>query len=350
MKKINEYLTAILETQINRLLLLVSVIFSLTLSSCNNNILDNSNSKIEKGDVAIEIFSHIQSANRTEFINKNKHSDFISDKVLSLVSSNKQAMMRLNKIGANEIDTIVSLEEIPIYKETITATKIYSSGIMESEIQDVTPDDMNPINSFTANPLPIESTIKKTIIEGGMIKSYSGIGELIHSESYVGQNMKQFLDTVKYYVALSEESQEKKQMNSESQLNKIKKQKMPAGAKIIELSNGNVVLEQFIETNKNTASFSIKGSSERLRTRTELNPEMTKTIKFEILQGEQLFERRTYFYSENKLLKNSKYAVNLPNENPEVVKSEVLVFNRQGVPMIKTTQERYLRNQMIFHF
>lgn len=312
--------------------------------------MDNLSSKIEKGEIAVEIFNHSQCVDKIEYLSTAKHPDFISPEIISMISSNKQAIMRMSKSRTNEIDTVFSLEEIPIYSERITSTRIYSSGIMESVSQDVTPEDKNPINTFTANPLPIEFTIKKTIVEDGTIKSFNGDGKLIQSKPYVQQDMKVFLDTLKHYVALSEKVKERQLVKSESQLSKIKRQTIPAGAKIIELSNGNIILEQPIDNGVPINGMRLKSNSEPLRARTELNPEMNKTIKFEVLQGKQLLERRTYFYSNKEALKNSKYTLNLPNENPEMIKSETLTFNAQGIPVIKRTQELYIRNQMIFHF
>lgn len=326
------------------------ILFVLIFSSCDKNIINNSNSNIEKGKVAVEIFSHSQSVSKIEFLNDTEYSDFISPEVISMISSNKQAIMRMRENRTTEIDTVFSLEEIPIYTERITSTHIYSSGIMESVTQDVTPDDKNPINTFTANPLPVEFKIKKTIVEDGMIKSFNGDGKLIQSKPYAQQDMKVFLDTLKYYIALSEKVGEPQRAKLETQLSKIKKQTIPSGAKIIELSNGNIVLEQPIDNRVSTNGLRLKSNSEPLRARTELNPEMNKTIKFEVLKGKQLLERRTYFYSNKETLKNSKYTLNLPNENPEIIKSEILTFNSQGIPMIKCIQELYIRNQMIFHF
>ncbi|MDD3079974.1 MAG: hypothetical protein PHH37_12860 [Paludibacter sp.] len=321
------------------------------LNSCNKDTTEISNSKVEKGELAVEIFTHSQCVDKIELLNETKHLDFISPEIILMVQSNKQAMMRISKSSTNEIDTLFSLEEIPIYKEKVSTTRIYSSGTMESESEDITPDNMNPINTFTANPLPAEATIRKTVQEDGLIKSYNGEGKLIQSVPYEEQNMKSFLDTLKYYVAITEDSIALQQVkSSQSQLRKIKQQSISNGLKIIELSNGNIVLEQLIESGSISNSIKIKSSQSPLRSRTELNAEMNKTIKFEILQGDQLLLRRSYFYSNKDALKNSKYTLNIPKENPELIKSEALFFNNKNIPMIKSTQEYYLRNQMVFHF
>ena len=325
------------------------IFFSLFFSSCNKNIAEISGSKVEKGELAVEIFNHSQCVDKIEFLSDAKYPDFISPEIISIVQTNKQAMKRMNS-NTSEIDTVFSLEEIPIYKEKITSTRIYSSGIMESESQDITPEDMNPINTFTANPLPLEATIKRTVQEDGQIKSYNGNGKLIQSVPYEEQNMRNFLDTLKHYVAIAEDSGAIQHSKYQTQFSKIKRQKIPFGAKVTELSNGNVVLEQLLESSSVSNSMRIKSNQEPLRARTELNSDMNKTIKFEVLQGNQLLLRRSYFYSNKEALRNSKYTLNLPNENPEVIKSEALIFNAKGIPMIKNTQELYLRNQMVFHF
>lgn len=326
--------------------------FSFMIASCNNNDIEKPNNESKKGELAIEIFSHVQTLNKTEYINEFEHEDFLSAELISMISSNKQAKRQLKRISDNEVDTVFSLEEIPIYSEQITKTRIYSSGVMESELSDITPEDKNPINSFMANPLPEESKIRKTIIVDGMINSYSSNGDLVYSVPYAEQNMKQFLDTLKYYVSLSVDTLKNSQISLKRRIKSIEDQKVAQGIAVRELSNGNIVLEQYMDGKERLSSqrVSIMGSSERLKSRTELNPDMTKTISFELLQGNQLLERRRYTYSSNKLLRNSKSVQNLHSENPENIKTEVLILSKDGFPMIKTIQEHYLQNQILFHF
>jgi len=334
----------------NHLKIFYISIIAIILSSCSNYILNDSIAKKVNGELAVEIFNHSQRVDKLEYLSIVKHPYFISPVLLSTVSTNKQAMLLMNKTQTSEYDTIYSLEEIPIYKESTSTTRIYSSGKMETEIQDITPDSLNPIITFTANPLPAEATIKKTLIEDGVIKAFNGDGKLINSLAYTEKNMKAFIDTLKYYVVLAEKVDTLESKSTEAQLNKSLRKNAPAGSKIIKLSNGNVVLEQMIDNSANTTVTRIRNNNEPLRSRTELNPEMNKTIKFEIFQGNQLLQQRSYIYSNNESLKNSKNALILSYENPEVIISESLIFDRKGIPMIKSTQEHYLRNQMVFHF
>jgi len=161
--------------------------------------------------------------------------------------------------------------------------------------------------------------------------------------------MKPFLDSLKYYVDLAEKESSKQSVKAQSTFAKIKSSTMPAGTNVWQMDNGNVVIEEIINSSSENG-MRVKGIVGQMRSRTITNPEMDRTLRFELFQGSQMVSRRTYQYNGNEKLKNSVKMKGSAIENPSGIISEVLFVNERGIPKIRKTQEEYKQNQIIVHF
>ena len=220
---------------------------------------------------------------------------------------------------------------------------------MVTETQDITLEEENILNTMTATPLLPEQTIKKTVSKDGMLTSYDADGNILSSEPYEEPNMKPFLDSLKYYVDLAEKELSKQEVKSQSAFAKIKSCAMPNRTNVWQMDDGNIVIEEII-SNHSENGMRVKGVDGQMRSRTITNPEMDKTLRFELYQGNQMVTRRTYQYNGSEKLKNLVKIKGSTIENPSGIISEVLFINERGIPRIRKTQEEYKQNQMIVHF
>lgn len=321
---------------------------AILLVSCNN---ENAGNLFETADeeVAVELFSHVKRVESIEFLNTSDYEEFLSPEMRSQISKDKQAMMKVSASNQDEIDTIYSLSEIPVIKEIVSKNIIYVSGKMTTITQDITPDEENIINTMTATPLLPEQTIKKTETKDGMLISYGADGNILSSEPYEEPNMKPFLDSLKYYIDLAELESSKQSVKAQSAFTKIRNSVMPAGMNVWQMDDGNIVIEEIINSQSEN-EMRVKGVSGQMRSRTITNPEMDKTLRFELYQGNQMVSRRTYQYNGSDKLKNSVRIKGSALENPSGIISEVLFINERGIPKIRKTQEEYKQNQLIVHF
>lgn len=321
---------------------------AILLASCNT---ENTGGLFQTADeeVAVELFSHVKRVESVEFINTSDYEEFLTPEIRSMISKDRQAMMRVGAASNTDVDTIYSLSEIPVVKEIVSKNIIYVSGKMVTETQDITPEEENILNTMTATPLLPEQTIKKTESKDGILISYGADGNVLSSEPYEEPNMKPFLDSLKYYVDLAEKESSKQTVKAQSPFAKIKSSAMPAGMNVWQMDDGNVVIEEIINSNAENG-MRVKGVAGQMRSRTITNPEMDKTLRFELYHGNQMVTRRTYQYNGNENLKNSVKIKGSAIENPSGVISEVLFVNERGIPKIRKTQEEYKQNQMIIHF
>jgi len=325
--------------------LLAVLIFTLT--SCNK---ENSGNIFNSADeVVVEMISQVKRVESVEFINSTDHAGFLTSELQTLISRDKNAMKRISKATKDDTDTIYSLSEIPVVKEIISTNTIFASGKMITITRDITPEEENILNTMNATPLLPEQTIKKTEAKDGKLISYGSDGNILSSQPYEESDMRPFLDSLKYYVDLAEQENSKQSVKAQSPFAKIKSSVMPAGMNVWQMENGNVVIEEIIN---NTAEngMRVKGINGQMRSRTITNPEMDKTLRFELYQGEQLISRRTYQYNGSEKLKNSAKIKGRAIENPSGIISEVLFVTDRGIPKIKKTQEEYKQNQIIVHF
>lgn len=337
-----------------KLMFVLAMYYSLLLISCEVQPESQVTApEIEKGEVALEIFSHSRRIEKITPLDESKHSGFITSELRSLLPALKNKRMRV-KSNTNEPDTVFLLSEIPIYKEETSYSCIYTTGLMESENEDITPPDMNPIYKFTSTPLQPEMVIKKTTIKDGKITAYNANRDVLVSEPYADTNMKEFLDTLIHYVNLAETQESKAGVAPQRALVKsqLLNMKPPKGSKVTELSNGNILLEQELD-DQTTATFTGKQmiplKEGKLRSRTEITAQMDRTVRFELLQGTQLLERKRFFYSEREGLKNSAKIRGQALYNPEMIVNEFLEQSDDGLPVIRTIQEYYVTNKMVFH-
>jgi len=321
---------------------------AILLASCNN---ENTGGLFQTDDeeVAIELLSHVKRVESVEFINDSEYEEFLTPKIRSMISKDRQAMKRVGSATNTDVDTIYSLSDIPVIKEIISKNIIYVSGEMLTETQDITLEEENILNTMTATPLLPEQTIKKTVSKDGMLTSYGADGNILSSEPYEEPNMKPFLDSLKYYVDLAEKELSKQEVKSQSAFAKIKSSAMPNGTNVWQMDDGNIVIEEII-SNHSENGMRVKGVDGQMRSRTITNPEMDKTLRFELYQGNQMVTRRTYQYNGSEKLKNSVKIKGSTIENPSGIISEVLFINERGIPRIRKTQEEYKQNQMIVHF
>lgn len=321
---------------------------AILLASCNK---ENTGGLFQTADeeVAVELFSHVKRVESVEFLNTSDYEEFLSPEVRSIISKDKQAMKRMNAATNDDIDTIFSLSEIPVIKEIVSKNIIYISGKMITETQDITLEEKNILNTMTATPLLPEQTIKKTVSKDGMLTSYGADNNILSKVPYEEQNMKPFLDSLKYYVDLAEQQESsKKSVKAQSSFEKIKNSTIPVGMHIWQMDNGNVVIEEIINSSS-VSSMRVKGVSGQMRSRTFTNPEMDKTLRYELYQGNQLVTRRYYQYNGSEKLINSVRIKGNNIENPSAIISESLFVNDRGIPKIRKTQEQYKQNQIIVH-
>lgn len=304
--------------------------------------------QLVKREVAMEIFSHSQTIVQLEYISKEKHSDFLTADVLSKINQNPIAQ-RMYKNSAEESDTVFHLEELPVFSEINTTTRIFDDGTSSTVVIDLTPEDANPVNSFRETPVSDELVIYKTVLENQQLVATNKSGEIIVHEDFPVDNLSDFLDTIKFYVAQLQSDESPQSVRSVNSLLLSRDQNnLPFETRI--LPNGNVVIEN-IESNQLLVSGETDITpSSSLKTISELDPHMSKILKFEVFNGNQLLSRKIFTYADNPLMRNSVYKKNTYGENPRQVDIQVLITGSQGQPMIKTSREVYLRNQTIFNF
>ncbi len=322
---------------------------AILLASCNN---ENTGGLFQTADeeVAVELLSHVKRVESVEFLNTSDYEEFLTPEMRSQISKDKQAMMRVSgAANDNVIDTVYSLSEIPSVKEIVSKNIIYASGKMFTEIKDITPEEENILNTMTATPLLPEQTIKRTESKDGMLISYGADGNILSSEPYEELDMKPFLDSLKYYVDLAEKESSRQSVKVQSSFAKIKSSAMPEGMNVWQMDNGNIVIEEIINSSSENG-MRVKSVAGQMRSRTITNPEMDKTLRFELYQGNQMITRRTYQYNGSEKLINSVKIKGGTLENPSGIISEVLFVNERGIPKIRKTQEEYKQNQIIVHF
>lgn len=301
-----------------------------------------------KREVAMEIFSHSQSIVQMEYITKEKHADFLTAQLLSKISQNSIAQ-RMYKNSIEESDTVFHLDELPVYSEINSTTQIFDDGSSSTVVIDLTPDDANPANTFKETPVSDELVIYKTVLENQQLVATNKSGEIIVNEDFPVANLSDFLDTIKYYVSQLKSDGLPQSVKSVNSILLAKFQNIhPHETKI--LSNGNVVIESVESGQLLISGETDIAPSSSIRTISELDPQMSKILKFEVFNGNQLLSRKKFTYADNPLLRNSVYKKNAYGENPRQVDFEILVSGSHGQPMIKTIREVYLRNQTIFNF
>lgn len=318
--------------------------FLLILTSCGNEQ-DVVKPDESHRDLAVEILNHMTIVEQTEDLNVAKHSDFISEELLQAYASSPGFVQKVRSAENQESDTLFTYEEIPLIRETETKTLIFSNGKSESYIEDLTPYDVNPANLLTETPVSDSARISKTIIKNGILSVFNKSGRLISSEEYPETDYTAFLDTIKIYLA-------KSLINAQQNVNRAAKvlalkRSLPDGSIFKELPNGNVIYEVLLNPGNNN-NQGLSRTSGNLRGRTELDPELNRTLSFELFQGDNLIQRKVFSYGSNQKL-NCFFNNQVITQNPELIESQTLIINSRGLPAIRHSREFYSQNQTSYY-
>ena len=319
-------------------------LISVFTNSCNQEIEDIA---ITNQGVAMEIFTHSTTINQIEYLQMDLHCAFLSPDLIVQLEKNPFLKQKLRKTSQEIEDTIFSYDEIPLIRETKTQTIIFNDGRSEYYSEHLTPFEQNPLYQLTVSPEPEGCRISKTVLKDGFLSMYNVKNELIVKESYPNDNLKEFLDTMRVFVEMTIEKCKMKFAHKAFKIRSIQ-QYLDVGGKVSELPNGNTLIEFPMQStsSSNEDGYKISGL---LKSRLELNPGMTKTLRFEIFKGDYLIHRKLYTYRDTEMLKNF-YDKEIIIENPESIESEILFTNAQGIPVIRHSKEFFYRNQSLYYF
>lgn len=326
---------------------LIIVVSCGVMLSCKSNEPDISPEKTEEQHIAIEMYTHSTTINQIEYLQVGLHDEYLHPEVIARLNSDAFLRQRLSAPFLEKSDTIFSYDEIPLVKESKSYTCISRDGAWQSSTEHLTPFETNAAYQLNANAPPEESRIFKTVVKDGHIKIYNHLDELIVEDLFPVVNMKTFLDTMKVYVQLNIKKVLNRAVDNTQIISKLKRQ-LPQSSKISQLANGHVMLESTLEElpGKTNGSPRMSGI---IRSRTELSEDMTKTMKFELFQGEYLIQRKIYSYNGKTTLCNFCYD-DIVSENPATIESESLMLNSKGYPVLHHTKEYFQRNQTYYYF
>lgn len=291
-------------------------------------------------EVAAEIFTHSITTQKTIYLNEYLHSDFLSTEIRNMIEGDSFLKKMLICPGQNQ-DTIFTFEEIPYSRELKNLTTIYKDGSMESVIDDFSSEDLNPLYELTQNTRNESDRIGRTIIKDGNITVFNTKGVQMLKEPYEIACMKTFIDSMHIYIDKIKAGKFKIN-NSKPLLDSVE---MISQMKA--LPNGNIQLESIAllnVCNKNSAEL----TPSYTKTLIELVPDMTKTLKVEYFNGNQLVLRRVFSYENNNLLYNFHQNTIL-NENPAKIETFSLEIKPKNKPVLIYILEQFHRNQTIFH-
>lgn len=296
--------------------------------------------------IALEMYSHSTTVDQTVYVNRSEHADFLSTQIISALENDLFLRQKMNRLPEEVVDTIFTYDEIPYIRETKALTRIYTDGETEFVIDDLTPYSMNVLHQLAENPESEESRITKTVIKDGFMLVFNAAGQEVVREAYESPDMKEFIDSVKYYLQQIEDTGLSTPSMAVGRLKAMSQS--AAGIHTMKiLPDNKVQLESYIQPDLAQKSL-FPGADSQFRAVTELNPEMTRTLKFEIYLGNQLIQRKLYDYNESVELK-SFHSKQLISESPSVIESQTLTINSTGQPVIKSVREVFHRNQMIFY-
>jgi len=345
----------------NPLLFIVPLI-ALSVFSCAQP--GNEQDELQKSkQLAVEMISREVIELASEPLNEVEYADFISPDVAKLMSQSRVYSQRslMTRSGEDDsTDTLYFAEQIPMIREEFEQIKIYSDGTMESVYTtDLDPDE-DPILSCYDTPLDLDQYAARVEVKNGTRITYGKSGAVLHREPCETFDMTEYLETLTQFV----EEAEQESVTRAGQKRDVEwlRRKMASRPKtrsgqsdyynIEVLPNGNVVLEQeVVEEAEGLVTRGISPSG-RLVTRTELSPDISRPMGYELRSGNALLERRKYAYSESNPATRSMYGQNsaIEDVNPEEIVSERLVVMQDGTPMIEVKTETYSQNQTIFHF
>lgn len=325
------------------LILLIS--FMLIKSGCAQQEKDFGEDLPLTKSIALEMYLHYIALEQTNYLNRQQHHEFLSPDVERRLQQHSFYAAQLYRSITEPSDTVFSYEEIPSVRETKTHTIIYEDGTSEAFFEDLTPHDQSLLFHLSESPQPAESRIVATRLSNGWLTAYGPDQKVLFEQPYITDNQREFLDTLEKYVRMSIPPYSSAPPQNPNPLLRLK-MNLPEGATASLLPGGNIRMEMSFP------SVALKSTSFHtgvLKSSTELNPEMTRTLKFELYQGEFLLQRKIYSYEETPLLRNRYKEMEL-TENPMVISSQTLTVNSHGMPVLRQTHEYYYRNQSFYYF
>jgi len=325
---------------------LLKITSLLLLQSCHNYA--NEIINICKTDnLAMEVHAHYTITVKTEFLNESKHQHFISNELKATLQKDPFLSARLK--GRDSVsDTIYSFSEIPLVTELKTQSRIYYNGKSETIIEDITSEVLNSLYYLSDNLTDEGNRIRKTIVKDGLLTAFNGKGREVVRMPYESPDLSAFLDTLSTYLNLI---QQEGVPTLASYVHKLRSYQLNLFEKmnLTSLPDGNIILESELCSNLNNQIPATKSSALfNFREVTELNPEMTKTLRYELYQGSQLLERRNFSYSSAIEFQSLLGKLNII-ENPVSVISETLTTNAEGKHMLRLMSQQFLKNQIIYH-
>ena len=317
------------------------------LSSCSNSDTELSITKRQDKNIAMEVYTHSTVIDQTEYLQAGLHDEFLHPDVVAQLTNDPFLRQKLRSSATEDNDTIFSYDEIPLVREIKSYTCIFQDGTLQSTTDYPTPFEANALYQLNENP-PSEATrISRTVEKDGSLKIYNTRGELIAEELFPVSDMKDFLDTMKIYVQKCKDRSAHDEDTIVMNISGVEKI-LPAASRISSLPSGHVILELDLQSLPAEAT-PLPRISGVIKSRTELNEDMTRTLKFELFKGDYLIQRKMYAYQDKAALRNL-YRNKVISENPESVESESLMLNSKGFPVLHHTKELFYRNQTYYHF
>ena len=267
------------------------------------------------------------------------------EEVVSKLRSSKKDVPEFKEI-ADRLENITKWKPASLEKSTFIAAFLKVAEMVIFPYKVTTIDRVENKNTVTQ----ITTTLFDKFLNvwsQGMLTVYNAAGEILTQEAFPEPDMRDFIDTMKVYVLKINRNTPDKQNNPKSGT-KYFKQYCTAGNNICELPNGNVMIESPVTNEKNTSGV-YPGISGTLKSRIELNPEMTKTLQHDIFQGNNLIQRKKYTYNSSKNLM-SLHHNRVICENPQSIETFTLTMNSEGYPVIRHSKEFYKTNQTRYYF
>lgn len=339
------------------------LILLIIITSCNQQQ-DSPDDNTDNNTLAVEFISKKQIETSNQLITNIEYADFVNPDIIALISKSRlYANVGINTRTwslEDAIDTLYYSEQIPVCEEVFQQTKIFYNGQQESIYESNIDPEGNPILYFHETPTDLDQYIARVEVKNGQRNCYNRSGSLLSSELAELPNMKEFIDELQKCVKQVEQdglTRSAAKRDIEWLRRKMESQPRTRSGedcyyKIEVLDNGNVVLEQ--EMQSENSKYKTRGISEsgKITTRTELSPDISRTMGFEIRNNDLLVERRRYKYSESNIKTRSLYTPISEGDdlNPEQIITQKLVVLNDGTPMIELISENFTQNQTIFHF
>ncbi|KAB2831770.1 MAG: hypothetical protein F9K10_00040 [Paludibacter sp.] len=282
--------------------------------------------------VRFEINVHQTSIDQYETPDEKLHADFMGVQLKSLLAQNARSIRRHSFSEGN--DTVFTYDEIPLIRETRSRILVFADGTSETQLEDLTPDGINPLYTLTETPPASGQFLSRTHIKDGRLKVYNKQNELLIDEVYPEQNLNEFLDSLQYYVQLGDKAQK---VMSLPVTNAV-------GLRRMQQPDGTVMLEQQLGTM--SAPVNALPVSSSLKAITIMNDELTRTLRFELHGNQQLIHRTVFVYEDSYLLNNYVNGKEY-SSNPRTVESLTLQLSPDGDPVFYRSKTLYHRYQTV---